>query len=396
MSKKKNRNVAIIGCGMSKFSSHREEVNQPEMIFEAVEEALKDAGITIDDVDCIIHGNMELFEMVHQPDMWHALGMGIRGKAGIRLTTGGTTGTTLACAADNLVASGLHDVVLAIGFEKLQEGHATGGITNMADPLWGRKIQAGALTGTTAQMLIDEFGEERAKMCAMRMRVIMDEHAALNEKAHRAFGLEREYMKDMADNSPQLAGELRMIHMCSQSDGACAVLFCSDEKVKEFAANPAWVVDHETVHREESLIFTHEEKMTHRVAAERIYARNGITKPVEEIDVFEMYDPSSWWGLAWIREFLLLEGDEHLRMVENDEITINGKFPINPSGGVVASNPIGATALVRVAEAAMQIRRTAGKHQVPKTVRKALASGFGGTLWTVLMLLAKDKPQLEN
>lgn len=103
--------------------------------------------------------------------------------------------------------------------------------------------------------------------------------------------------------------------------------------------------------------------MTHRVAAERIYARNGITKPVEEIDVFEMYDPSSWWGLAWIREFLLLEGDEHLRMVENDEITINGKFPINPSGGVVASNPIGATALVRVAEAAMQIRRTAGKHQ---------------------------------
>ena len=233
-------------------------------------------------------------------------------------------------------------------------------------------------------------------MCAMRMRVIMDEHAALNEKAHRAFGLEREYMKDMADNSPQLAGELRMIHMCSQSDGACAVIFCSEEKVKQFSANPAWVVDHETVHREEALIFTHEEKMTHRVAAERIYARNGIQDPVEEIDVFEMYDPSSWWGLAWIREFLLLEGDAHLKMVENDEITINGKFPINPSGGVVASNPIGATALVRVAEAAMQVRRTAGKHQVPKTVRKALASGFGGTLWTVLMLLSKDKPELGN
>ena len=78
------------------------------------------------------------------------------------------------------------------------------------------------------------------------------------------------------------------------------------------------------------------------------------------------------------------------------EICINGKFPINPSGGVVASNPIGATALVRVAEAAMQVRRTAGRHQVPKEVRKALASGFGGTLWTVLMLLSKDKPELGN
>jgi acetyl-CoA C-acetyltransferase len=61
---------------------------------------------------------------------------------------------------------------------------------------------------------------------------------------------------------------------------------------------------------------------------------------------------------------------------------------------VIASNPIGATALARVAEAALQIRGTAGKHQVPKEVRRALASGFGGTLWSVLMLLSKDKPVL--
>ena len=114
--KNKNRNVAIIGSGMSKFSSHREEVNQPEMIHEAVLEALEDAALTMDDVDCVIHGNMELFEMVHQPDLWHVIGDGAWGKSGIRLTTGGTTGTTLACAADNVVASGLHDVVLAVGF----------------------------------------------------------------------------------------------------------------------------------------------------------------------------------------------------------------------------------------------------------------------------------------
>ena len=391
----KNRNVGIIGCGMSKFSSHREEVNQPEMIFEAVEEALADAGITMDDVECIVHGNMELFEMVHQPDMWHSLGTGARGKSGVRLTTGGTTGATLACAADNLVASGLHDVVMAVGFEKLQEGHTTGGISNMADPLWGRKLQAGALTGTTALQMIDKFGEERAKTCAMKHRVIMDEHAALNEKAHRCFNLEREHITDMMDASPQLVGELRMIHMCSQSDGSCVVIFASEEKIDEWNKKAAWVHDHETVHREESIIFT-EEKTTHRVSAERIYARNGITNPREEIDVFEMYDPSSWWGLHWLGEFLLLDGDEHLQMVENDEICINGKFPVNPSGGVVASNPIGATALIRVAEAAMQVRGTAGKHQVPKPVHKALASGFGGTMWSTLMLLSDEKLNLEE
>ncbi|MBN1343453.1 MAG: thiolase family protein [Phycisphaerae bacterium] len=393
--KDKNRNVAVIGSGMSKFSSHREEVNQPEMIHEAVVEALDDAKLSIDDVDCILHGNMELFEMVHQPDMWHTLGSGAWGKSGIRLTTGGTTGSTLACAADNVVASGLHDVVLAIGFEKLQEGHTTGGITNMADPLWGRGLQTGALTGTTAQEVIEEFGEERAKLAAIKMRTIMDENAMRNAKAHRRLGLDRNHLKDYADGDLRLVGELRMLHMCSQSDGACAVVFASEDKVDALGANAAWVVDHETVHREETMIFTSQES-THRIAAERLFARNGITNPVEQLDVFEMYDPSAWWGLDWLRDFLLLEGDEHLRMIENDEIGIEGKLALNPSGGVTASNPIGATALVRVAEAAMQVRRTAGDHQVPKSVRLALASGFGGTLWTVLMLLSKDRPRLGS
>jgi len=387
----KNRDVAIIGCGMSKFSSHREEVNQPEMVHEAVVEALQDARLSMDDVDCVLHGNMELFEMVHQPDMWHVLGSGAWGKPGIRLTTGGTTGATLACAADNLVASGLHDVVLAIGFEKLQEGHATGGITNMADPLWGRSLQTGALTGTTAQKLIEQFGEERAKDAAMKMRTIMDENAMRNKKAHRRLKLDRKHMKETAAGSPPLVGELRLIHMCSQSDGACAVIFASEEKVAQFGSNPAWVVDHETVHREETLIFS-TGKSTHRVAAERLFARNGITDPVHEIDVFEMYDPSAWWGVDWLGEFMLCNKDEHLRMVEEDSIAMDGEFPVNPSGGVQASNPIGATALVRVAEAAMQIRGTAGDHQVARPVRRALASGFGGTLWTVLMLLSKEKP----
>ena len=109
-----------------------------------------------------------------------------------------------------------------------------------------------------------------------------------------------------------------------------------------------------------------------------------------------MYDPSSWWGVEWLRDFLLLEGDEHLRMVEDGEIAIDGAFPVNPSGGVIASNPIGATALVRIAEAANQVRRNAGEHQVPKVVKQALASGFGGTFWTVLMLLTAEPPALSG
>ena len=391
---KKNRNVGIIGVGQTVYSSHREEVNQPEMIHEAVSAALKQAGLTIDDIDCIVHGNMELFEMVHQPDLWHTLGTGAYGKETLRVTTGGTTGATLVCAADHLVASGLHDIVLAVGFEKLQEGHTTGGITNMADPLWGRQLQTGALTGMTAADLIEEFGEERAKKASMKYRIIMDKHAMKNDKAHRRLGLEFDQADDLAVNSPALVGELRMIHMCSQSDGACAMIFASEEKAKKLCKQPAWIKDHITVHREELFcIFGNEPYMTtHKYAAQKLYERNGIKDPRKEIDLFEMYDPSSWWGLDWLREFLLLENDEHIKMVENGDITIDGSFPVNPSGGVIASNPIGATAMIRVAEAALQIMGKAGDHQVNKPVNQAMASGFGGTMWTVLLLLTKEVP----
>jgi len=391
---KKNRNVGIIGVGQTVHSSHREDVNQPEMIHEAVSAALKQAGITIDEVDCIVHGNMELFEMVHQPDLWHTLGTGAYGKETLRITTGGTTGATLVCAADHLVASGLHDIVLAVGFEKLQEGHTTGGITNMADPLWGRQLQTGALTGMTAADLIEEFGEERAKKASMKYRIIMDKHAMKNDKAHRKLGLEFDQADDLAVNSPALVGELRMIHMCSQSDGACAMIFASENKAKKLCKQPAWIKDHITVHREELFcIFGGVPYLTtHKYAAQKLYERNGIKDPRKEIDLFEMYDPSSWWGLDWLREFLLLENDEHIKMVENDDITMNGSFPVNPSGGVIASNPIGATAMIRVAEAALQIMGEAGDHQVNKPVNQAMASGFGGTMWTVLFLLTKEVP----
>jgi len=394
--RKRNRHVGIIGIGQTQYSSHREDVNQPEMIQESVAYALEDAGITLDDIDCVVHGNMELFEMVFQPDLWQVLGTGAYGKDEFRVTTGGTTGTTVFCAADNLVAAGLYDVVLAIGFEKLQEGHTTGGITNMADPLWGRNLQTGALTGATAAYMIREFGEERAKRAAMKMRIDMDKHAVLNPNSHRSFGLDYDQIDDLIQNSPQLVGELRLIHMCSQSDGACAMILASEEKAKELAKkSPVWVRDHITVHREETfnlfgLPDSEREETTHHYAARKLYERNGIDDPVDYFDVFEMYDPSSWWGLDWLREFMLLEEDEHLKMVENDELKIGGKMVMNPSGGVVAANPIGATALVRVAEAAMQVRGDAGGHQIPGEVKHALASGFGGTLWTVLVMLEKD------
>jgi acetyl-CoA C-acetyltransferase len=93
--------------------------------------------------------------------------------------------------------------------------------------------------------------------------------------------------------------------------------------------------------------------------------------------------------MAWMTDFLMLPPGENWNMVERGDTAIDGVFPINPSGGVVATNPIGATGMVRMAEAALQIRGDAGEHQVTKKVDTALASSFGGSLWTILQLLSK-------
>ena len=393
MGHKKNRNVAIVGIGQTEYSSHKENQNQVEMVNEAVRAALADCNVTMDDIECIVHGNMELFEMVHQPDLWHSLGTLAYGKDEYRLTTGGTVGATLVCAADNLIASGMYDVVLAIGMEKLQEGNTTGGITNMADPLWFWHLQTGALTATTSTTMIEEFGIEKADKAAMHYRIMMDKHACLNPRAHRRFGLEYEQMNDLMTTSPKLVGDLRLIHMCSQSDGCCVMILATEEKAKKLAKkSPVWIRDHITVHREETFncFGLERPEMTHHFAARHLFERNGIKEPLEYFDVFEMYDPSAWWGLDWLREFFLLKGDEHIKMLENGDWDLDGKLPINPSGGVISTNPIGATAMIRPAEAALQIRGDAGPHQLKREVRHALASGVGGTLWTVLMMLEKD------
>jgi acetyl-CoA C-acetyltransferase len=70
---------------------------------------------------------------------------------------------------------------------------------------------------------------------------------------------------------------------------------------------------------------------------------------------------------------------------------MGGKIPVNPSGGVISTNCIGATALLRVAEAATQIMGKGGKRQVPD-VKNALATGFGGCFWSDVVILSADRP----
>jgi acetyl-CoA C-acetyltransferase len=94
--------------------------------------------------------------------------------------------------------------------------------------------------------------------------------------------------------------------------------------------------------------------------------------------------------MVWYEDLGLCGPGEGFKLIEEGTTAMDGPMPVNPSGGVLATNCIGASAMLRVWEAALQIREDAGEHQVPKQVRRALTTAYGGTNWTVMTALSAD------
>jgi len=111
--------------------------------------------------------------------------------------------------------------------------------------------------------------------------------------------------------------------------------------------------------------------------AHDVYRQAGITDPKAQIDVAELYVPFSWYEPMWLEGHDIAPPGGGWKMVDDGETEIEGAFPVNPSGGVLSSNPIGASGMLRMAEAANQVRGQAGEHQVDGA-RVSLGQAYGG------------------
>jgi acetyl-CoA C-acetyltransferase len=112
------------------------------------------------------------------------------------------------------------------------------------------------------------------------------------------------------------------------------------------------------------------------LATQDVYKQAGITDPRRQIDMAELYVPFSWYEAIWLEGHGIAEPGEGWRMIDSGETELTGAFPVNASGGVLSSNPIGASGLLRIAEAANQVRGMAGEHQVDGA-KVALGMAYG-------------------
>jgi acetyl-CoA C-acetyltransferase len=126
-------------------------------------------------------------------------------------------------------------------------------------------------------------------------------------------------------------------------------------------------------------------------ASRKAYAQAGIDDPLTGLDVAEVYEPATYAELAMYECLGFCEKGGGGRMIDEGVTEMGGALPVNPSGGVLSANPVGATALIRVAEAAMQVMGQAGEHQV-EGVETALATGYGGNAWTEVLILKAGRP----
>ncbi len=385
------RRAAIVGVGQTAHKTARPDVNVSEMVNEAVQAALGDAGLTLKDVDAVLAGNMELFEGHYLTDCMVLEGTGAYLKHGMKLNTGGTVGATMAAAAFHHVQSGWFDTVLTIGFNKLDEGNTTAGITLCFDAVYNRPYESGAIgvLGLQAQTYLRESGctEEHAAL----VRAKAGHNAARNPYAHRR----SEYSVAEILGSRVVVHPLHVLEVCPESSGACALVVAAEGRAEKITKSPVWVKDCVTVHSEAFKLSMEPDplptKESYEQAAIKLFKRNGISRPREEIDVVELYEPTSWSELYFSELAHLFEPGEAWKAAERGDTSLNGSFPINPSGGVVCTNPIGATAMIRIAEATLQVRGDADERQVAREVNQALATGWGGHNWTVMTLLTKSR-----
>jgi len=371
------REVAIIGVGMTPFGKFLDK-RLEDFSRVAVWKAVEDAGVPPQDIEAAYVAN--------------SLGGLVTGQEGIRgqviLRDVGFTGIPVtnvenACASGTTalrggwmeIALGLHDVVLALGVEKLFLPKTSDSIKIlMAD----------------SELRLKNIGFQFSAWYAMELRKNMKkygwkkEHLAMVVEKNSYNGSLNPYAQyrtpltvEQVLNSRLVAEPLTLYMCASMADGGAAVILCEKERAKKYTRKPLVTVAACVLKSGRFVDARDPERPSiTAVAAKEAYERAGMGP--EDIDLAEVHDAMAPSELYHYEDLGFCPKGEGAFMIEKGRTKITGDIPVNPSGGLVArGHPIGATGLAQVGEIVWQLRGEAGPRQVPDP-RVGLVENTGG------------------
>lgn len=382
------RRVGVVGVGQTKTKMRRTDVDYPGLCFEAIQEALDMAEMTIDDIDAVVFGSApEYFEGVNFPEKWCSDHTGGFMKPHFRIMTGGTVGASTGIAGFYHVASGMYDTVLAITGDKLSEGEVQFNLSTVYDPIFGRDFAAGAPSAVAIQASVYmhkyNIKEEEFAIVAVQER----KNAQNNPYAQ----LQLDITVEDVMKSPPLSTPIKLLDACPASDGAAAMILTTEEKAQKYQ-KPAWIRAVSAIAEGVDYTFRNWAVNTALMkAANKCYKEMGITNPRKELDLVEVYDAFSPQMLIWAEGLGLCPLGKGGEFLNSGAASMEGDMPMNPSGGVLSANTIGATAMVRQVEACLQVMGKADKRQVAGA-KTALAHGWGGGIqFHTIMIVSSEK-----
>lgn len=375
------RKVAIVAVSQIAHNDALDK-NLREISFEATKDILNQLDMKREDLGTIISSSSDLWQGISCSNSVYYEAIGANLKNSSKTAEDGASGFMYGLMR---VMSGHFDNALVHAITKSSEIPSLSTLTNLyADPFFQRPI-----------------GLDDVSTAAMQARLYMDKYKITEEQAAKVV------VKNLgnAQNNPYahkngkvsidevlqskiMAHPIKALDCAPHSDGTCALLLASEEKARELSADPAWIkgvdwrVDHNFFGDRDLL------NGSLRKTARKAYDMADINNPLKEIDVAEICEPYSFQELLWCEQLGFCNDGEGGKLIDSGITAMDGELPVNPSGGVLATNAYVARGLLRIAEAALQVMGQAGKRQVPD-VKTALAHsthGFAGQLHSVVIL----------
>lgn len=358
------KDVAVIGVGQSTFVRNYEGSIR-ELAFEAFREAIKDAGLKPEDIDASVIGSAPEYDKQRSPSGLIAEYLGLNPQPTFAVETVCSSSTTGIRVAYSLIKSGLHDVVVVLGFQKMSEITSADSQERMgrgADIMWespfGTMMPANYAMHARAHM--NKYGSTEKDLALIRLKAA--KYGQLNDKAVYRKGLEL----DQILNSEPVASPLKRFDCCANADGSSCIILASADRAKEISKKPVWILGLGAATA--SLNMTGRDTFAGldcaRLAAKQAYAMAGVGP--SDIDVAEVHDCFTIAELLAYEALGFAEPGKGVELIRNGETYLEGKIPVNVDGGLLSKgHPIGATGGSQVRTIVLQLRDEAGAMQVP-------------------------------
>tara|TARA_Y100000588_G_scaffold234904_1_gene248494 strand:+ start:150 stop:1292 length:1143 start_codon:yes stop_codon:yes gene_type:complete len=351
--------VYILGVDMIKFGRFPDR-SVPNIGAEAALMALDDAGLTIEDMQALYCGNLgQSSGMVGQRILQE---IGQTGIPVVNCANACATGATAFREAWTAIKADLYDVVLAVGVEQMGKGLLGGTGAGKGIP------KEGLLGSGTMPAVFAEAGMEHARNYGTtfeqfaKISVKNHHHSTMNPKA--MYQIETPLEEVM--NSEMISYPNTKL-MCSVNvDGSAAAVLVSEKKAKELGMDRAVKVRASVItsdpYQERDLVMPDVNTCT-RKAAKEAYEMAGVGP--EDINLVELHDCFATAEMLHYENLGLCGDGEAGKMIDDGEVELGGKVPVNVSGGLLSKgHPLGATGIANIYEVSTHLRGEAGERQV--------------------------------